>query len=296
MTKPVTSQLRPALWVGAAPAIFVLLWSTGFIGAKLGLPYAEPFTFLSVRFGILAVLLAVVSLVTRAPWPTTWAIAGHWAVIGILIHGINLGGVFAAIHLGLPAGISALFGGLQPLVTAVVAGPLLGERMTGRQWIGLFVGLAGVILVVAEKLDWAGADLPAIVLSVGAVAGLTAGTLYQKKFGGAVDLRTNATIQFAAAAVVVAIPAFALESLHVNWSGEFIFALSWLVVVLSLGAISLLYLLIRRGAVSKVASLFYLVPPSTAIIAYFLFGETLTVLALVGMAVAVVGVAMATRD
>ncbi len=296
MTKSATSHLRPAFWVGAAPAIFVLLWSTGFIGAKLGLPYAEPFTFLSVRFTILAVLLAVISLVTRAPWPTTWAIAGHWAVIGILIHGINLGGVFAAINLGLPAGISALFGGLQPLVTAVAAGPLLGERMTGRQWIGLFVGLAGVILVVAEKLDWAGADLPAIVLSIGAVAGLTAGTLYQKKFGGAVDLRTNATIQFAAAAVVVAIPAFALESLHVTWSGEFIFALSWLVIVLSLGAISLHYLLIRRGAVSKVASLFYLVPPSTAIIAYFLFGETLTVLALVGMAVAVVGVAMATRD
>jgi len=282
--------------VYAAPGFFVLLWSTGFIGAKLGLPYAEPFTFLSVRYAIVALLLVTVSLVTRAPWPNSWAVVGHWAVIGILIHGVNLGGVFSAIHLGLPAGISALFGGLQPLATAVVAGPLLGECMNRRQWAGLFVGLTGVVLVVAEKLDWSGADWPAIVLSLVALFGLTAGTLYQKRFGGALDLRTNATIQFTAATVFIVVPAYFLETGHIDWSGEFVFALSWLVVVLSLGAISLLYMLIRRGAVSKVASVFYLVPPTTAVIAYFLFDETLTPLAVAGMAVAVIGVAMVTRD
>ena len=260
------------------------------------MPYAEPLTFLVLRFGIVALLMVAVCLVTQAPRPKTWVDAGHWAVIGILIHGLHLGCAFVSMSMGMPAGIAALFAGLQPLATAVVAWPLLGERMIPRQWVGLFVGLIGVVLVVAEKLDWAGADLPLIVLSLISVAGITAGTLYQKRFGGTLDWRTSAAIQYVVASSVLAIMALLLEDLNIQWNGEFIFALAWLIIVLSLGAVALLYLLIQRGAVSKVASLFYLVPPTTAIMAFYLFGETLTSLALAGMVIAVVGVAMAIRN
>ena len=268
---------------------------TGYIGAKFGLPYAEPFTFLLVRFAVLTLVLALISVATKAPWPGTWAAAGHWAVVGLLVQGTYLGGIFAAIHQGMPAGVAALIAALQPLATAVAAGPILGERMAARQWLGLVLGLSGVVLVVAEKLDAAGADLPGVLLVLMSVAGITAGTLYQKRFGGAVDLRTGSTIQFAAAAAAMAVLAPVLESMEIRWTGEFIFALAWLIVVLSLGAISLLHVLIRRGAVSKVASLFYLVAPATALSAYALFGEALAPPALAGMAVAVLGVAMVTR-
>jgi drug/metabolite transporter (DMT)-like permease len=272
------------------------MWSTGFVGAKLGMPYAEPLTFLVLRFGFAALLMIVVALATRAPWPTDWRVVGHWSVIGVLIQGVHLGPAFVSMSLGMPAGIAALMAGLQPLATAVVAGPLLGERMSGRQWIGLGAGLAGVMLVLEQKLDWIGADLHLIVLSCFSVAGITAGTIYQKKFGGALDWRINASIQYVAATGFVAIGALAFEDFRVEWSGEFVFALAWLIVVLSLGAVGMLYLLIRRGAVSRVASLFYLVPPTTAVMAFFLFDETLSPLALVGLAVAVIGVALVIRD
>ncbi|MCW5698732.1 MAG: DMT family transporter [Rhodospirillales bacterium] len=280
----------------AAPVLFVLLWSTGFIGAKMGLPYAPPFTFLVVRFGIAAALLATVAVLVRAPWPKSWADYGTASLVGVLIHGVYIGGVFSAIHHGMPAGVAALIVGLQPVLTAVLAGPYLHERVTMKQWAGLLIGLAGVILVVANKLQFETDHIFGVLFTLGSLFGITIATLYQKRHGGGMDLRTGSAIQFAAATVSVAIPAAIFEQVKIQWSGEFIFALSWLVLVLSIGAVTLLYVIIRRGAAAKVASLFYLVPPVTALIAFFLFGETLGPTALIGMAVTVLGVSLVTRS
>jgi len=277
------------------PALFVPLWSTGFIGAKLGLPYAEPYMFLLLRYGIATVALAAAALVLRAPWPRRWQEWGHIAVAGLLIHAVYISCVFDSIFHGLPAGVSALIVGLQPLLTAAIVGPMLGERVTRQQWIGLLLGLAGVTLVVWEKLVLSVDGLWAVGLSVIALLGITAGTVYQKRFCPTLDLRSGTSIQYMATTVYVALFAFTIETREVEWSGEFIFALAWSIIVLSIGAISLLFYLLRHGAASRTAALFYLVPPCTAIIAYFLFGERLGVLALIGMALVALGVALATR-
>lgn len=277
------------------PGLFVLLWSTGFLGAKLGLPYAEPFTFLFLRFVILTVVLGLAALALGAPWPKTWREAGDLALVGLLVHGAYLGGVFSSIYAGLPAGIAALIVGLQPLLTAVGAGVFLGERITRQQWVGFVLGLIGVVLVLGDKLTLEVENVHAIGYAVLALVSITVGTLYQKRHGGGQDLRSGSAIQYIAAAIPMAILAWLIETREVVWSGEFIFALGWLVVVLSLGAITLLFLLIRRGAASKVASLFYLTPPVTALFAWALFGETLGLMAVVGMGVAVLGVALVTK-
>lgn len=284
------------------PGLFVLLWSTGFIGAKYGLPYVEPFTFLLLRFAIVVALLLPVALVTRAPWPRRWVDVGHVAVTGLLVHAVYLGGVFAAIDLGVPAGLAALIVGLQPLLTATLVGPLLGERVRPRQWLGFMLGLAGVFMVLGEKLGGAeGGSLfqgfggGGIVLTLAALIGITAGTLYQKRFCQALDLRTGTVIQYAAATAAMAAVAPLFETMRIQWTGDFVFALTWLVVVLSLGAISLLMMLIRRGEAARTAGLFYLVPPCTALVAYLLFDERLGLLALAGMAIAAAGVALVVR-
>lgn len=285
----------PTLWVTAMPGLFVLLWGSGFVGAKLGMPYAEPLTFLFIRYAVLIVILAGVVAVFRAPWPKTGAELARTAWVGFLVHGVYLGGVFSAIAVGMPAGITALIVGLQPLLTALGAGPILGERITARQWLGLALGLLGVVLVLAEKLDFERAGVLGVVLCVVSLVAITYGTLYQKRHGGGNDLRTASLIHFIAAAIPTGLLALVLETRAVVWSGEFIFALGWLVVVLSLGAISLLWLLVKNGAASKVASLFYLVPPVTAVFAWMLFGETLGALAVAGMGVTVTGVALVTK-
>jgi len=279
-----------------APALFVLLWSTGFIGAKLGLPYAEPFTFLALRFSILAAILTLAAIIMKAEWPKSPQEAGRTALTGVLVQGCYLGGVFAAISLGVPAGISALIVGAQPLLTAIAAGPFLGERITSRQWIGFVIGFTGLVLVVERKLSWNPDHINGVLLCLVALLGITAGTLYQKRHGQAMDMRSGSAIQFAAAAIPMLVLALAFESMEIQWTGEFVFALSWLVLILSLGAMTVLYYLIRKGAASKVASLFYLVPPVVALEAYFLFGETLGPLALAGMALTVVGVALVTKS
>jgi drug/metabolite transporter (DMT)-like permease len=293
----VSASPRPlqALAIAAMPGLFVLLWSTGFIGAKLGLPYVEPMTFLVVRFAIVTVLLCGFAALTRAPWPADLALAGHIAVAGLLLQAAYLGGVFASIFHGVPAGISALIVGIQPLLVAAAAGPVLGERVTPRQWAGLALGLAGVIAVVWSKLDLGIGTPLGYALSVFALVGITIGTLYQKKFCPHIDLRSGAAIQFAASTVALAPFALLFEHRHIVWSGEFVFALGWLCIVLSLGAISLLFILIRRGAAAKVSSLFFLVPPCTALVAFLLFGETLSPVALAGMAATVIGVALVNR-
>ncbi len=277
-----------------APLLFVLLWSTGFLGAKFGMPHAEPFTFLGYRFILTSALFAVVLLVMRVRIPKdpkTWM---HAAVVGILMHGIYLGGVFYAVHNGTSGGIAALIVGVQPVLTAVLAGLLLSERLSARAWFGLVLGFAGITMVVWQQTGDTG-GIRGILSCVASLIGITLATLYQKRFAGAIDLRVGSTIQFAAAAVLMWVFAFSTESMVVDWNQESILAMAWLVIVLSFGAVTLLYVLIRRGAASKVASLFYLVPPVVAVETYFLFGETLSVLSLVGMGAAMLGVALVTR-
>ena len=292
MTAPRASTLLQDVGV---PALFVVLWSTGFIGARLGLPHAGPLTFLALRYALAAGLLVLVALVTRAPWPRRAAEVGHYAVAGLLVHGIYLGGVFVGISLGVEAGVSALIVGLQPLLTAALAGMLLGERVMPRQWAGLGLGLLGVALVLAGKLGQGPGNALGSLACVVALLGITSGTLYQKRYCASMDLRTGSVIQFMAAGLATAPLAFLFEDTHIEWTSEFIFALLWLVLVLSLGAVSLLYLLIRRGAAAQVASLFFLVPPCTALIAWPLFGETLGLSALLGMVLTAAGVGLASR-
>jgi drug/metabolite transporter (DMT)-like permease len=271
------------------PFLFVFLWSTGFIGAKYGLPYAEPLSFLLTRYGFVIALMLVIALATRAPWPKTPQQWLHIGVSGVLVHAVYLGGVFVAIKHGLPAGITALVVGMQPLLTAFGAGWLLGEKVSSRQWGGLGLGFVGVGLVVAGKLG-DGALGPMLIPAVIALLGITAGTLYQKRFCAQFDLRTGSVIQFVPTALLTALAVILFEDYRIEWTGQFAFALGWLVLVLSLGAISLLNLLIRSGSAVNVASLFYLTPPTTALIAWAIFGEKLTLTAAFGMLLAVGGV------
>ncbi len=289
-----SQQRGTAPWMALAPTLFVLLWSSGFIGAKFGLPYAEPLTFLLARFILVTLILLLMAVLMRAPWPRAPALIGHIALAGLLIHATYLGGVFVAIHQGLPAGTAALITALQPLLTAIVAGPYLGERVTFRQWAGFGLGLLGVFLVVAQKLGLGEANLPAVGAVLIATLGITLGTLYQKRHCGGMDLRTGSVIQFAASGAAMLLLAPLFETMQIEWTGRFLFALGWLTLVLSIGAISLLLLLIRHGAAARVASLFYLVPPMTALIAWPMFGETLSVSGALGMLITAAGVALVT--
>ncbi|HEY6898910.1 MAG TPA: DMT family transporter [Rhodocyclaceae bacterium] len=275
------------------PGLFVLLWSTGFIGAKYGLPYAGPLSFLLVRYGLVIALMGAAALAFRAPWPHDPRQMLHIAVTGVLVHATYLGGVFTAIGHGLPAGVTSLVVGLQPLLTAVGAGLLLGENVSRRQWLGIALGLAGTVLVVSGRASGGGlAGLPAALI---ALLGITLGTLYQKRFCPSFDFRSGAVLQFVPAALVTAVAMQWLEPFHVEWTPSFLFALGWLVLVLSLGAITLLNLLIRSGSAVHVASLFYLTPPTTTLIAWLLFGEALSGPVLAGMALAVWGVYLSRR-
>ncbi len=279
------NQLLPRI----APALFVLLWSTGFIASKLGGPYAEPATFLSVRFLIVLAILVPVALLFSAPWPTGWP-AIHSIVVGALIHGAYLGGVFWAIRNGLPAGVSALIVSLQPVLTAVLAATLLGERITPRHWGGLALGLLGAALVVGPKIELAeharstGITVATVCSCGVALLGMTIGTIYQKRFSTKADLRTGTALQFIGALVVTAPLALVVETREIVWSAPFMAALAWLVIVLSIVSIMLLMFLIRQNAVSRLSGLFYLVPAVTAGLAFLMFGETLTLVQLTGVA------------
>ncbi len=276
------------------PLLFVFLWSTGFIGAKYGLPYAEPLSFLLTRYGLVITLMLLIALATRAPWPSRGRDWLHIGFSGVLVHAVYLGGVFVAIKHGLSAGITALVVGMQPLLTAVGSGWLLGEKVSARQWGGLALGFIGVGLVVSDKFGEAGLG-PMLIPAVVALLGITAGTLYQKRFCPKFDLRSGSVIQFVPTALVTAVAVALFEGYHVEWTGDFIFALGWLVLVLSIGAISLLNLLIRNGSAVNVASLFYLTPPTTALIAFFIFGENFRLTVGFGMALAVSGVYLVAR-
>lgn len=276
----------------AAP-LFVLLWSTGFVGARWGLPDAPAMGFLALRFMTAAALLGAIAVAVGAAWPGRegWH---RQAVVGGLLHGGYLGGVFAAIDLGVEAGVAALIVSLQPIVTAALAGPLLGERMTRTQWLGLALGLAGSALVLARKLDGGVGDLTGAALCAVALVAISVATLYRKRFEAGGSVAADTTVQYLAALALVA-PFALMETEPVRWTPDFVFALGWLVLVLSLGAVGLLMWLLARGAASEVASLFFLVPPVTALMAWALFGEVMGPLALAGMGIAVLGVALTMR-
>lgn len=287
---------KPPAWLSLTPSIFVLLWATGFIGAKFGLPYAEPFTFLTLRFWLVAGIFALIVVATRAPLPTSLSQAGHNLVVGILLQGTYLGGVFAALAHGMPAGLSALIVGLQPALTALVARPLFGARITAMQWLGVVLGFAGLVLVVGADIDLAGGVNPLTVgLCTAGLVGITAGSLYQKAFCGAQDLRTGACLQYVGGAATVTVPALLFETGTIDWTPEFLFALGWLILVLSVGAVTLLMVIIRHGDMSRVTAMFYLVPPVTVVMAWLLFDERLTLVQVAGIAVAALGVVLVTR-
>lgn len=293
MPAPPPAKAEPLLTI--MPGLFVLLWSTGFIGAKLGMPHAPPFTFLLLRFIIVTSILASAALILRAPWPKRRAEILRLCLVGVCIHGCYLGGVFLAISLGVPAGIAALMVSLQPLATACISGPYLGERLSRRQWLGLILGFLGVALVVADKLGWQEGNLFGVLAAGVALAGITGGTLYQKRHGTHMNLITGSCVQFAAAALAVLPLALFVEHRPVEWTGSFVFALLWLSFVLSLGAMTLFHLMIRRGAAARVVSLFYLTPAATSVFAWLMFDEVLSVPAILGLLVATLGVGMVSR-
>ncbi len=275
--------------VFAAPAVFLLLWSSGFVFAKLGLQYAEPLTYLALRMIVVVVVLAIILVVTRPKWPNRAGLL-HSAATGVMVHGLYLGGVFVSIENGLSAGLAALIVSLQPVLTSTIANRWLGERVVARQWLGLALGLLGVYLVMHEKTSSGGATPLAWFAVTAALIGITIGTLYQKRFGGGIDWRPALLIQYGAAGVLFCLGAFAFETRAVQWTPQFVLALGYLAIVLSLGGVWLYYYLIRRAAATRVVSLFYLTPPITALMAWALFNERLPPLALAGMAVCVVGV------
>ena len=278
------------------PTLFVLLWSTGFVGAKYGLPYAPPFTFLALRLALAAVLLGLVAAALRSARMPERAHYGRAAVAGLLLHAGYLGGVFYGIAVGIPAGVSAVVVSLQPVLTAVLAARVLRERPAARQWVGLALGLAGVALVVGPGVVETGTAEPlptaGLIATVVALVSGTLGTVWQKRHGDGIPLVWGTTVQYAASAVVLFAAALATEDLSIRWTGEFVAAFVWLVLVLSIGAVLLLLLLLRRGTAAGVSSLYYLVPPATAVEAYFLFGETVSGLSLIGIGVTALGVAL----
>jgi drug/metabolite transporter (DMT)-like permease len=283
------SRSFDTLTLRAAPALFVFLWSTGFIGAKFGLPYAEPLTFLALRLAIVVVIFGFIVVLTKPRWPDANEV-GHSVVVGALVHVLYLGGVFTAISQGVPAGISALIPGLQPILTSTIANRWLGERVTALQWAGLGLGLVGVALVLHDRTITGAGSLLGWAATFVSLIGITLGTLYQKRHCGRIDWRAGNFIQYIAAAILLALGAWLFETRVIHWTADFVFALAWLVVVMSLGAVGLMYWLIRRSAATSMASLFYLVPAVTSLLAFVMFGERLDALSIAGMLLCAVAV------
>ncbi|GHD18865.1 DMT family transporter [Tianweitania populi] len=287
----------PASLFRFMPALFVVLWSTGFIGARYAMPYAEPLGFLAIRFGLSFVILLCALLILRKPRLPA-RIAMHAAIAGALLHGVYLGFVFWVIHEGFPAGLTAAIVSLQPVLVAIFAALILRETVTWRQWMGIALGLVGTVLVLLPKLGFTDPGVTPMTIAgcVLALLGISAGTLWQKRFVGQADLLAGTLWQYLGATVVMLIPAMLLEEGRLTWNPSLVLSLLWLVFGLSLGAIFLLMAMIKNGAVSKVSSLFYLVPSVTALMAFVLFGEQLELVQLAGMVLVGAGVALATRQ
>ena len=281
------------LFLRSLPGIFIFIWASGYVVAKYGLPYAEPLTFLCMRYLGVIVFMLVLAVLMKAPWPQRrdW---GPIAIAGVLMQAAYLGGIWCAVKLGMPAGLAALIANTQPILTAIM-GPLIGERIRGKQWLGLGFGIAGVGLVVANKISVVGLSLSSVALAVMALLAMTSGTLYQKKTCPSFDVRTGQVIQFGASLLVTLPFACLLETQTVQWTPQFFTALAWSVFVLSGVGISVLYILIRHGEATKVTSYMYLVPAVTAAMAWLMFGEKFTPTAVVGMLIALAGVALVVR-
>ena len=277
----------------AAPAIFVVLWSTGFVATKYVVNNADPLTYLAIRMALVVVLMAVIVAIVRPRWPDRIGVF-HSAVAGILVHGFYLGGTAIAIAHSIPAGLSALIPGLQPILTSTLANRWLGERVTPIQWAGLLLGLAGVVLILHNRPMGGDAGWGWLASAVSLVS-ITLGTLYQRRYCNAIDWRAGNLVQYIAVTIFFGLGAWLFENNVVHWTTEFVLALSWLVVVLSIGSIGLLYWLIRRSAATAVASLFYLVPAVTALMAYVLFGERLDAVAILGMTACAAAVFLVNR-
>ena len=284
---------RENLAARAAPAIFVVLWSTGFIATKYVVHNADPLTYLAIRMALVVALMAVIVAIARPRWPDRIGIA-HSAVAGILVHGFYLGGTAIAIAHSIPAGLSALIPGLQPILTSTIANRWLGERVTPLQWAGLLLGLAGVVLILHNRPISGEAGWGWLASGVSLIS-ITLGTLYQRRYCNAIDWRAGNLVQYIAVTIFFGIGAWLFENNVVHWTAEFVLALIWLVVVLSIGSIGLLYWLIRRSAATSVASLFYLVPAVTALMAYVLFNERLDAIAIVGMTACAAAVFLVNR-
>jgi drug/metabolite transporter (DMT)-like permease len=285
------------LFLALAPWVFVFLWSTGWISAGLAAPHADALTFLCWRFALAGLALAAIALVLRAPWPRGPRALGHSLVAGALIHGLYLGAVWWAIGQGLPAGVSGVIAAVQPILTAALAPLLIAERLTARQWGGIALGFTGIVLVLVPKLSAvAGADLARlwgiIAINVGGMVGVTLGTFYQKRFVPTGDLVTGTAVQYVGALAIVVPLALLLEPMRFDVTWVSSLTMLWSVVALSIGGVGLYLIMIRSGAVTRVATLTYLVPPTTALEAWVIFGETLTPIQLAGIAVTCVGVAL----
>jgi len=289
----VSAGSRNDALVRAMPAVFVLIWSTGFIVARYGMPHAPPMKFLAMRYILSVVAFAIWARLSRAAFPSNRGQLLHLGVTGVLMHAGYLGGVWAAVKSGMGAGLSSLLVGLQPVLTAVWLSAR-GSEVSARQWLGLGLGLAGLVLVVWQKLGFGEVSPLNLMFAMTALVSITTGTLYQKRFVRTGDVRTANLVQLLAA-FIVTLPLAWLETETVRWHPQMVGALAWSVLALTLGGSSLLYLLIQRGAATTVTSLLYLVPPTTALMAWLLFDEPVTVLTMAGMALAAAGVSLVVR-
>ena len=295
------SRSRQELLVRAMPAVFVVIWSTGFIVARYGMPHAPPMKFLAMRYILSAACFFAWALASRAIWPRGGVQVAHLAVTGVFMHAGYLGGVWAAVKLGMGAGLAALLVGLQPVLTAIWVASR-GGSVAARQWAGLALGLAGLLLVVWQKLGFGEVHPVNVSFALVALVSITAGTLYQKRFVTPGDVRTANLVQLLAA-FVVTVPLAAMETEPMRWigpagqlDGQLAGAMAWSVLGLTLGGSSLLYLLIQRGAATTVTSLMYLVPPTTAVMAWLLFGEPITAVIAAGVALTAAGVSLVVRQ
>lgn len=281
--------------IRAMPAVFVLIWSTGFIVARFGMPHAPPMTFLGIRFALSILCFLPWIVLARVKWPTERQQWVHLGMTGIFMHALYLGGVWAAVKAGMGSGLSALIVGLQPVLTALWLSAT-GGHISKRQWGGLVLGFMGLVMVVSRKFGQGGeAHWLNMGLAVGALLSITVGTLYQKRFVQPCDVRTANVVQLAAA-LLVTVPLALLEVEPVHWNAEFVWAMAWSVLAMTLGGSSLLYLLIQRGAAASVSSMMYLVPPVTAFIAYLLFAEPITALTIFGTVLTAFGVFLVVRQ
>jgi drug/metabolite transporter (DMT)-like permease len=278
-----------------APALFVLLWSTGFVGAKYGLPYADPFIFLSVRILIAAILLFALARILKMPVGIGRQAVARSGLIGFFLHACYLGGVFYSIAQGLPAGVAAVVTSLQPVLVSVFAVKVLGEQLRRTQIAGLLTGLVGVVLVLGPSID-SQIPTPAIIAILIALMGSTTATLLQKKLGADIPLISGTAYQYLFSGCVLGLIALATQETSITWNLRFTLAFVWLIVILSVGAILLLLWLLNTGSAAKVSSLFYLVPPATAIEAFFLFGEKVNTQGFLGIAITALGVWLVMRS